>query len=201
MDSTPSLAPILGYRAGVWAADRARTEIAFTVRQLQVTKVRGRLTGYDLDIVTAEDPLRSRVDAMIDLSSVDTGNRRRDNHLRSAAILDVQTYPTMTYHSTGLRPAHEGWIVEGELTLHGNTRKVPLSVGSTRFLRAHRERQRAKFVATAEFNRSDFGISIPLEGRGLVIGGKVCVALRVEAVLQESDPCPPTGESVIWRSR
>lgn len=183
MDSKPRLLPIPGYRAGAWTADAARTNIAFSVRQLQISKVRGRLTRYDLKIVTAEDPLHSCVDAAIDLSSIDTGNRRRDDHLRSAAILNIEEYPTMSYHSTGLRQAGTGWIVDGELALHGSVRKVSLSVATSRFARDSDSSYRADFFATAEINRSDFGIAVPLEGGGLVIADKVSITLRIRAIL------------------
>ena len=67
--------------------------------------------------------------AAIDLASIDTGSEPRDNHLRSADYLEVGKYPTMSYRSTGIRRAGDDWVIDGELTLHGVTRPVPLEIG------------------------------------------------------------------------
>jgi polyisoprenoid-binding protein YceI len=121
MNFAPATVAIPGYRAGTWKADPARSEIAFSVRHLMVGKVRGRFTSYDVTIVTSEDPLGSSVAATIDLASIDTGHEQRDNHLRSADYLEVEKYPTMSYRSTGMHRTDDGWIIDGELTLHGVT--------------------------------------------------------------------------------
>ena len=49
------------------------------------------------------------------------GHKRRDNHLRSAEFIEVENHPTMRYRSTSIRQAHDGWFIDGELTLHGVT--------------------------------------------------------------------------------
>ena len=103
MNPTLATVAIPGYLAGIWEADPVHSEIGFSVRLLMAGKVRGRFTSYDVTIVTSEDPLGSSVAATIDLASIDTGNERRDNHLRSAEFFEVETYPTMSYRSTGIR--------------------------------------------------------------------------------------------------
>lgn len=184
MSSAPATATIPGYQAGIWKADPAHSEIAFTVRQVMVSKVRGRFTGSDVTIVMTEDPLGSSVAVMIDVASVDTGNERRDHHLGSADYLDVEQYPTMSYRSTGIRRAGDGWAVDGELTLHGVTRQVPLAVVTNGFGPDPSGGPRAGFIATAQVNRRDFGIHAPMDGVGVVVGEKVSISLRIEAVLQ-----------------
>jgi polyisoprenoid-binding protein YceI len=123
----PAIVAIPGYLVGTWKADPLHSEIAFSVRHLMVSKVRGRFTSYEVTIVTSEDPRGSSVAATIDLASIDTGNEPRDNHLRSADYFEVEKYPTMSYRSTGIRPTDDGWVIDGELTLHGVTRQVPLT--------------------------------------------------------------------------
>jgi polyisoprenoid-binding protein YceI len=171
---------IPGYLPGTWKADPARSTIAFAVRQLVLTTVRGRFTNHDVTIVTGEDPLRSSVAVTIDLASVDTGNPKRDEHLGSA-FLDVAKYPTMSYRSTGVRYADDGWVVDGELTLHGITRPVSLAVAPTRFGPGAGGEQRAAFSATARVNRSEFNID-QWTGGGVVVSDKVSVSLEIEAV-------------------
>ncbi len=124
MNPIPATVAIPGYQAGTWTAGLMRSEIGFSVRLPMAGKIRGRLTSHDVTIVTSQDPLGSSAAASIDLASIDTGNERRDNHLRSAAFFEVQTYPATSYRSTGIRQTGDGWIIDAELTLHV-TRRVP----------------------------------------------------------------------------
>src|SRR5919198_212019 len=112
MNVTEATVAIPGYLAGTWKADPVHSEIAFSVRHLMVGKVRGRFTGYDVTIVTSDDPLGASVAATIDLASIDTGNEPRDNHLRSADYFEVEKYPTMSYRSTGIRRVDDGWVID-----------------------------------------------------------------------------------------
>jgi polyisoprenoid-binding protein YceI len=184
MNPTPAIVAIPSYLAGIWKADPVHSEIGFSVRLLMAGKVRGRFTSHDVTIVTSEDPLGSSVAATIDLASIATGNKRRDNHLRSADFLEVENYPTMSYRSTSIRQNGDGWIIDGELTLHGVTRQVPLAVEANGFGPDPDGGQRAGFSATAQINRADFGID-RWTGGGAMVGDKVPVSLRIEAVLQQ----------------
>jgi polyisoprenoid-binding protein YceI len=175
---------IPGYVAGTFTSDPLRSEIAFSVRQLGVSTVRGRFTGYAVTIVTGEDPVSSSVNATIDLASVDTGNKRRDNHLRSADYFEVEKYPAMTYCSTGIRPTESGWVIDGELTLHEVTRPVPLAVVVKGFGPDPQRGTRVGFAASAQINRRDFGIDIPMSGGEVVVGERVSISLDIEAVSQ-----------------
>jgi polyisoprenoid-binding protein YceI len=183
MQSAPASVAVPGYRAGTWKADPAHTEIAFSARHLMISKVRGRFTGFDLTIVTGDDPLGSSATATIDLTSVDTGNETRDTHLRSADFLAVEQHPAMTYRSTGVRRSSDGWIVDGELTLRGVTRPVPLAVELNGFTADPWGGQRAGFSASAQIDRRDFGIApaVPADA----VGDKVWIDLEIQAVLQE----------------
>jgi polyisoprenoid-binding protein YceI len=190
MTDTSTTPAIPGYLAGTWQADPGHSEIAFSVRHLMISKARGRFTSYDVTIVTSEDLLGSSVTASIDLASIDTGLEPRDNHLRSADYLEAAEHPTMTYRSTSVRPAGDGWVVwvvDGELTLHGVTRQVPLALEVNGFGPDPFGGQRAGFSASAQLSRRDFGIdaTIPMDGGGVVVGDKVSISLEIEAVLQK----------------
>jgi polyisoprenoid-binding protein YceI len=187
MTITPATVAIPSYLVGTWKADPAHSEIAFSVRHLMISKARGRFTAYDVTIVTGEDLLDSSVVATIDLASVDTGNATRDDHLRTADYLEVGKYPTMDYRSTGVRRTDDGWIIDGDLTLHGVTRQVPLVVEVNGFGPDQWGGQRAGFSATAQINRRDFGIDITvwLDAGGVAVGDTVSIGLEIEAVLQQ----------------
>ena len=115
---------IPGYVAGTWTIDPVHSEIGFSVRHMMVSKVRGRFTSFSGDIVTGESPVDSSVNATIDLSSIDTGNADRDNHIRSADFFEVDRHKTMTFRSTGVRRDGEDYVLDGELSLKATTRPI-----------------------------------------------------------------------------
>jgi polyisoprenoid-binding protein YceI len=180
-DSSHAVAAIPGYKTGTWEVDPAHSDISFFVRQLLITTVRGRFTRYDVTIVTSEDPLGSSVDATIELASIDTGNEKRDEHIRSATFLDVTKHPTASYRSTGIRRGGEGWFIDGDLTLHGITRTVPLAVTVTKFGLGLNGRRRAGFSVTAQIDRGEFGIG-RYSGGGLMVSDKVPISLEILAI-------------------
>ena len=97
---------IPGYEVATWTIDPVHSEVGFSVRHMMVSKVRGRFTNFSGEIVTAEDPTQSSVTAEIDLSSISTGQEQRDEHIKSADFFEVETYPTMTYRSTGIQSSY-----------------------------------------------------------------------------------------------
>jgi polyisoprenoid-binding protein YceI len=181
MTTTDTRTAIPGYTAGTWTIDPVHSEVGFSVRHMMVSKVRGRFTSFSGEIVTGADPLDSSVTAEIALDSIVTGQEQRDAHIRSADFFDVENHPTMTYRSTGVR-AHG----DGELTLKGVTKDVPLALELNGFGPDPYGGTRAGFTATAEISRSDFGITYnaAIEGGGVVVGDKVTIQLEIEAVLK-----------------
>ena len=178
---------IPGYLAGTWVIDPTHSEVGFSIRHLMVSKVRGRFAGFTGSLVTAEDPLASSVEATIDLASIDTGNADRDAHVRGTDFFDADQHPTMTFRSIGVRADGDGFVVDGELTLRGVTKAVPLALDLHGFLASSPFGDtRVGFTATAEIDRNDFGIEFnsPLEGGGVLLGQKVQVTLEIEAIKQ-----------------
>jgi polyisoprenoid-binding protein YceI len=181
-----ALTGIPGYVAGTWTIDPVHTEVGFAARHMMVSKVRGRFRSFSGQLVTGADPLDSSVTAEIDLSSIDTGNEQRDAHIRSADFFEVETHPAMTYRSTGARRHGDGFILDGELTLKGVTKDVPLTLELNGFGPDPYGGTRAGFTATGEINRRDFGVnfSAVMETGGAVVSDKITIHLEVEAVLQ-----------------
>ena len=183
---TTAAVKIPGYVAGTWTIDPVHSEVSFVVRHMMVSKVRGRFDAFDGTITTAADPLQSTVTATVDLSSVNTGNETRDNHIRSADFFDVEKHPTMTFRSTGVRAEGENFLLDGDLTLHGVTKPVTFFLEVNGFGPDPYGGTRAGFTATAEITRSEFGIDFnaALETGGVVVSDKVAIQLEIEAVLK-----------------
>ncbi|HYK66670.1 MAG TPA: YceI family protein [Streptosporangiaceae bacterium] len=175
---------IPGYEAATWTIDPVHSEVGFSVRHMMVSKVRGRFTSFSGQIVTAEDPTQSSVTAEIDLSSINTGQEQRDEHIKSADFFEVETYPTMTYSSTGIKVEDGEYVLEGDLTLKGVTRSVPLKLELQGFGPDPFGGYRAGFSATGEINRRDFNVSFsaPMANGGVVVADKIQLQLEIEAV-------------------
>jgi polyisoprenoid-binding protein YceI len=173
--------------AGAYTIDASHSEVGFSVRHLMVSKTRGRFSDMSGTVAIADDPLASAVEVTIGTASIDTRDEQRDGHLRSPDFFDVERYPAMTYRSTRVIPAGKGrWLVEGDLTLHGVTRNVPLEVTFEGAATDPWGGLRAGFSARTELDREDFGLTWnqALETGGVVVGKKVTIEIEAEAVLQ-----------------
>jgi polyisoprenoid-binding protein YceI len=188
---TETAVEIPGYVTGTWNVDPVHSEVSFVVRHMMVSKVRGRFDKFEGTITTAPDPLQSTVTATVDLSSVNTGNETRDNHIRSEDFFHIEKHPTMTFRSTGLRPAgDDDYFLDGELTLRGVTRPVTFRLEVNGFGPDPYGGTRTGFSATAEINRNDWDVSyngpIPGAGTGMVLSDKITINLEIEAVLNQA---------------
>jgi polyisoprenoid-binding protein YceI len=186
-DTTAQIA-IEGYKAGTWSIDPVHSEVGFSVRHMMVSKVRGKFKTFSGKLVTGESPLASSVTAEIDLASLDTGNEDRDAHIKSADFFEVEKYPTMTYTSTGIRQDGSDFILDGDLTLKGVTKSVPLKLELNGFGPDAYGGYRSGFTATGEINRREFNVnfSAPMQNGGVVVADKINLHLEIEAVLDAS---------------
>ena len=184
MTEATTATTIPGYVAGKWSIDPVHSEVGFSVRHMMVSKVRGRFTEFSGDIVTGDRPEDSSVTAEISLSSINTGQEQRDAHIRSADFFEVEKHQKMTYRSTGVRVSDGDYVLDGELTIKGVTKNVPLKLELNGFGADPYGGTRAGFTATGEINRSDFNVSFnaPMANGGAVVSDKVNLQLEIEAV-------------------
>src|ERR1700742_2378715 len=122
--TTTALHPL--YRTGTWKLEPVHSDVSFQVRHLAISKVRGKFENFDVTIVTAEDPKDSTIEASIDVSSVNTGQEARDNHLRSSDFFLVEEPPHMLFKGTGdnIEIDGEAFTTPGALTMRGVTLRV-----------------------------------------------------------------------------
>ncbi|MCZ8377451.1 YceI family protein [Mycobacterium sp. CPCC 205372] len=171
--------------AGTWAIDPVHSTIAFSVRHLMVSKVRGTFDTFSGAITVAEDGTPS-VTAEIAVDSINTRNEQRDAHLKSADYFDAATYPTATFASTGVRADGDRYVLDGDFTLKGVTKPVSLDLEFNGVSPGMGHGEVAGFEASVVLNRKDFGIDLdmPLETGGAVVGDKITITLEIEALKQ-----------------
>lgn len=174
--------------AGAWEIDPGHTDLAFTGRHFMVTKVRGRFTGVTGIVEIAEDLRDSRVEVTIDMASVESGNETRDEHMRSAELFEVATYPTATFRSVEVEWKGNRGTVHGDLTIHGVTKRVPLDVEFEGYVRDPWGGDRAIFSARTRVNREDFGVTwnVALEAGGVLVSKEIQIEINLETVLRSA---------------
>ena len=169
-----------------WDIDPGHAEVAFVGRHFMMTKVRGRFTDVSGEVRIGASMADSRVNVTIGTASVESGNSARDEHIRSAELFDVETFPTATFRSTSVEWSGDSGVVHGDLTLHGVTRNVPLQVTFEGQVRDPWGGQRAVFAARTKVNREDFGITwnVALEAGGVLVSKEIQIEIDLETVLR-----------------
>ena len=182
---TSTLEQFEGLKAGTWTIDASHSEVGFTVRHL-MSKVRGQFRTFEGTLTVADNPLESSVTATIDLSSVDTRNEQRDDHLRSNDFFSVENSSTMTFESTEIVDRDGELVARGNLTIKDVTKPIDLTLDYLGVGTDPWGGSRVGFEGSTSLSRKEWGIdfNIPLEGDKLLIGDTVSVVIAIEAVRQ-----------------
>jgi polyisoprenoid-binding protein YceI len=167
-----------------WKIDGAHSEADFAIKHMAISTVHGSFRG--VSGVIKFDPsnvAKSGVEAAIDVNTVDTGVAARDTHLKSPDFFDVAKFPTMTFKSTSVAKAGDGYAVTGDLTLHGVTKSVVLKLETPGKEQPSQKGVARGFTATTTINRKDFGLLwAGKTGSGdAVLGDDIKIELDIEA--------------------
>jgi polyisoprenoid-binding protein YceI len=170
-----------------WKIDPAHTAVEFKIKHLMISWVKGTFTDVQGAVIFDEaEPEKAAINVQIATASVDTGNKKRDDDLRSPNFFDAASYPVMSFVSKEVVVAN-GILtqINGELTLHGETRPVTLEVKdfSQTVVDPWGNTRRGASAATT-INRKDFGLTWnkALEAGGVVVGDEVRISLEVELI-------------------
>ncbi len=183
MSQTQTTAPA----ATTYNIDPAHTNAHFKVRHMMISNVRGEFGKVAGSVrFDSEHPEASEITAEIDVSSINTREPQRDEHLKSGDFLDAANYPTMRFQSKKVEPARSGsYKVTGDLTIRGVSREVVLTVeGPTAENKDPWGYTRSGAEATTKISRKDFGLTWNqvLETGGVLVGDEVEIGIDVELV-------------------
>jgi polyisoprenoid-binding protein YceI len=150
-----------------------------------ISHVKGEFKTFDASIYTNEkDFTTAEIDLWIDASSIDTGDVKRDEHLKSPDFFDVQNHKQITFTSSSVEKTekdgnHELW---GELTIKGITKNVKLNVQFGGMIIDPWGNEKAGFAVTGKINRNDWGLiwNAPLEAGGLLVSEEVTIQCEIE---------------------
>jgi polyisoprenoid-binding protein YceI len=167
-----------------WQIDPIHSSVSAAVKHMMLTTVRGAFSGasgvIDFDPTTPE---AGAVELRIPAASVNTGDQKRDAHLRSADFLDAETHPDIVFKSTKItRKGNDEFVVDGDLTIRGNTKPVAVNVELVGIAADPRAGQRAGFDAKFSFDRTQWGLTwnMPIPS-GVLVGEKISIEANIAA--------------------
>lgn len=190
---TPAILSALAFcqpvQANAWKIDTAHSSADFAIRHMMISNVKGRFPKVEGTVdYDGKDLKGLKVEADIDVSSVDTGDKGRDEHLKSPDFFDTSKFPKMTFKSKKVKKlGKDKFSMIGDLTIKGVTKEVVLQVdGPSSEVKDMKGNQRVGASATTTIKRKDFGITWnkAMDNGGAVVGDDVKVSLEVEAVKQ-----------------
>ncbi len=167
--------------AGKYNLDPMHSKVGFEVAHLVISSVEGKFKNFS-GVLTVDDKFeKSKVEAEIDISSVDTSVKDRDDHLKSPDFFDAAKYPKMTFKSTSISGTPESFKLTGDLTLKGKTQKVTFTGSYKGSAVDGYGNTKAAFNASAKISRKEFGLTWnKLVEVGPVVGDEITIDLKLQ---------------------
>jgi len=166
-----------------YTIDVSHSTLGFVVKHMGVGKTRGAFDEYNGTISYDADTQEFGADITINVSSIDTDNEKRDNHLRGADFFDVENYPEITFSNARLKEIDGKKIIFGELTIKGVTKTITIPAEISGPVQGMKGGLVIGIVGSTTINRQDFNVSWSklLDNGGLVVDNNVELILEIEA--------------------
>jgi polyisoprenoid-binding protein YceI len=174
----------LGLLAGLAGAadytiDDAHSSLSFKVSHLGLSEIHGRFGEFSGTFsIDKEDPSKSAFALTIKTESVDTNNKKRDDHLRSPDFFNVKQFPAITFKSTEVKAVDGGLLVTGDLTMHGKTNSIHFTLKGGKQVEFPPKTKRTGYSTELTLKRSDYG----MDKMTNAIGDEVPVTISFEGV-------------------
>ncbi|RYZ05342.1 MAG: polyisoprenoid-binding protein [Myxococcales bacterium] len=166
-----------------WKLDTSHTTVGFSVPHLVVSSVDGRFKEATAKInLDDADLTKSQVSVEINAGSIDTGDQKRDDHLKSPDFFDAKKFPKLTFKSTKITKAGAGYKLTGDLTIRDVTKSVTLDATLSAPVKTPWGNQARAAKVTGKIKRGDFGLkwNKALETGGVVVGDDVTIDVKSE---------------------
>jgi polyisoprenoid-binding protein YceI len=170
-----------------WALDPTHSELQFKVKHLMITTVTGSLKNFNATLASEGDDFQGgSVSFEAEISSIDTGNTDRDNHLKSGDFFDAEQFPKITFESTSVTKDGDDYVLNGNLTIKDTTKPVKLSAEFGGIATDPWGNTKAGFTLNGKINRTDFGLTwnAALETGGVMVSEEVKIAGELQFVKQ-----------------
>ncbi|MFT3738388.1 MAG: YceI family protein [Breznakibacter sp.] len=171
-----------------WGIDPTHSEIAFKVKHLMITNVKGVFKEFGATVLTrGNDFSTAEIDVTLNAVSVDTGVADRDAHLKSADFFDVENHKEIRFVATKFEKVDdEDYKLHGNLTIKGITKPVKLDVEYAGTMKDPWGNEKAGFVVNGKINRKDWGLNwnAALETGGVLVSDEVKISSEIQLVKQ-----------------
>ncbi|PLR79754.1 hypothetical protein CVD25_17760 [Bacillus canaveralius] len=171
-----------------WAVDPTHSSIDFSVKHMMIARVKGTFHQFEATIdADPADLTTADIAFSVDVTSIDTRNADRDNHLRTADFFDVEKNPKITFESTSIvKTDDDQYDVTGDVTIAGTTRSETFAVTFEGQGKDPWGNEKVGFSGEGKINRSDYGLTYnaALETGGVLIGDQIKISLVIEAAAQ-----------------
>ena len=176
-----------------WVIDPVHSEIAFKVKHLMITNVKGVFKEFEASIyTTGDDFMTAEVDFWMDPASVDTGSADRDAHLKSADFFDVENHKEITFTANTIEKVDNDGSYElyGDLTIKGITKRIKLDVEFGGVVKDPWGNEKAGFSINGKINRKDWGLNwnTALEAGGFLVSDDVRISCEVQLLKSNEEP-------------
>jgi polyisoprenoid-binding protein YceI len=157
MSATHTTTPL---PTGSFTVEPARSRVEFRAKHLGLAPVRGGFGAFEGTLELSDDLAAARAYGSASVASLDTGNERRDAHLRSPAFFDGERCPKLTFESRRFRRRDDGALeIAGDLTLRGTTRPIALTAALRRAEDGAPRDERVVLEVTGRLSRADYGMT------------------------------------------
>jgi polyisoprenoid-binding protein YceI len=169
-----------------WGLDLAHSEVSFKVKHMMITNVTGSFGKFTVDAQTdGNDFATAKINFTADISSIQTGNADRDNHLKSPDFFNAAEFSTLAFESTSLqKKSDDEYTLSGNLTIRGTTKPVKLTAEFGGIGKDPWGNEKAGFTLTGKINRTDFGLNwnAALETGGVLVSEEVKLHAEIQLV-------------------
>ncbi|RCK72613.1 MAG: Protein yceI precursor [Ignavibacteriae bacterium] len=173
----------------VWKIDPVHSNVEFTVSHLVISDVTGRFKEFEGTLThTKPDFTDAKIEAVINVKSVDTDNEKRDQHLLTPDFFNVEKFPTIKFSSKSVSKTGENaYKIMGDLTINGVTKPVTLEAKYRGQTTDPWGNVKSAFKATTSIDRFDYDVkwNAPLGSGGLVVGKTVDITLNIQLIKQK----------------
>ncbi len=167
-----------------WQIDNVHSNVKFSVTHLIISEVEGSFSVYSGTLLTQKpDFADAAVDFTVDVPSINTDNKMRDNHLKSGDFFNADKFPQMTFKGASWKKVGEqNYLLEGDLTIRDVTKRVTFTVVHGGTIKDPWGNTKAGFKATTVINRFDYGLkwNTLMEAGGATVGKDVSITLNLQ---------------------
>jgi polyisoprenoid-binding protein YceI len=169
-----------------WGFDPSHSNVRFAVSHMVISEVEGNFAGYTGTVRSSKaDFSDAVVKFTIDVGTINTGDIKRDEHLKNADFFDVDKYPNIVFRSTKMKKSgNNKYEITGDFTMHGKTKEVTFNAKYNGTVVDPWGNTKAGFKITGTIDRTDWGLvyNSTLDTGGLMIGKEVDIVCNFELI-------------------